>query len=350
MGGHRPPLQANSNASIARVPGPVRKNLGNAVASDNLAMTEFPPHMHPIFASFFSAVLFTTAASHGGTVVMEKETNPCPPDPLLVLDFGSSYVFESDFERGNDASGDAWATNFRLGYRIPFDGPAWGGMECSQWYVRLGVEYRRYDFNNSGGLPIPNTLQSASAIFAIEYLVYGRPAVYFEALPGLNFEHDIDADTFDVPVRIASAFKIVDNVYAVVGANYAGLRKYPILPIAGVQWRINDAWTLSLIPPDPRITYNPVPEWEFWAGGELTGGAFRTDSREVERNENLSNAVVSYSEYRAGLGFTFTKPGWRVEVAAGYAFQREFDYHRAEEKFETDEGAPFVRAELRLNF
>jgi len=287
---------------------------------------------------------------YGGTVVAGKETIECPPDPLLFVDFGSSYVFESDFERGDDASGDALSTNFRLGYRIPFDGPDWGGMDCSQWYVRLGVDYRRFDFNNSGGLPIPNTLQSASAIVAVEYLVRGRPAMFLEAFPGLYFEHDIDADTFDVPVRVASAFKITDNLFAVIGASYSGFRKYPFLPIAGVQWRINEAWTLHLLPPEPRIIYSPAPEWEFWVGGELTGGAFRTDSREVERNENLSNAVVTYSEYRAGLGFTYTKPGWRVEVGAGYAFQREFDYHRAEEGFETDEGAPYVRAELRVNF
>jgi len=306
--------------------------------------------MHPTFASIFSAVLLSTIAVHGGTVVVEKETNPCPPDPRLVLEFGSSYVFESDFERGHHASGDAWSTSFRLGYRIPFNGPDWSDMDCSQWYVRFGLDYSRYDFDNSGGLPIPNTLQSASAIFAIEYLVHGRPAILIEALPGLYFEHDIDADTFDMPARIAWAFKITNNVYAVAGASYAGFRKYPVLPIVGVQWQINDAWTLSLIPPDPRIIYSPAKEWEFWVGGEITGGAFRTDSREVERNENLSNAVVTYTEYRAGLGFTYTKPGWRVEVGAGYAFQREFDYHRAEERFKTDEGAPYLRAELQLNF
>lgn len=279
-----------------------------------------------------------------------QASEPCPPDPTLVIDFGSSYVFESDFKRGDDTSGDAWSTNFRLGYRIPFEGPQLANFECAQWYVRLGLDYERYDFNNSGGLPIPNTLQNAAAVIAVEYLVYGRPAVYLEALPGAYFEHDIDTDTFDVPVRVASAFKLMDKVYAVAGATYSGFRKYPVLPIVGVQWMINDHWTLSLMPPDPRLIYSPTPEWEFWAGGELIGGAFRTDSREVPRKEKLNNAVVTYSEYRAGLGFTYTKPSWRVEVAAGYAFQREFDYHRAEEGFETDEGAPYVRVDLRFNF
>jgi Domain of unknown function (DUF6268) len=306
--------------------------------------------MRPILLCVFGALLCSTVAVRSGVPVVEKQIAPCPPDPIVLVDFGSSYVFESDFERGDDAKGDAWSSNFRFGYRIPFDGPDWSQRDCSQWYIRLGADYSRFDFDNSGGLPIPNTLQSISAIVAVEYLVKGRTAFLFEAFPGLYFEHDIDSDVFDVPVRAAAALKISEGLYGVIGVSYSGFRKYPFLPIAGIQWQLNDAWTLSLVPPEPRIIYSPSPEWEFWAGGELTGGAFRTDSREVERKEKLSNAVVTYSEYRAGLGFTYTTEAWRVEVGAGYAFQREFDYHRAEEGFETDEGAPYVRAELRLKF
>lgn len=306
--------------------------------------------MRRILAFLFCSTLLAAANVHGGTMIESKASEPCPPDPRLVLDFGSSYVFESDFDRGDNANGDAWSKNFRLGYRIPFDGPQWINMDCSQWYVRLGLDYQRFDFSNSGGLPIPNTLQNVAAVVAVEFLVHGRPAIFLEALPGVYFEHDIDTDTFDVPARAASAFKVMDNVYGLIGVSYSGFRKYPVLPFAGVQWMINDQWTLSLMPPNPRLIYSPAPEWEYWVGGEIVDGAFRTDARKVDRKEKLNDAVLTYSEYRAGLGFTYTSPAWRLEVGAGYAFQRKFDYHRAEEGFKTDEGAPYVRVELRTNF
>ena len=37
----------------------------------------------------------------------------------------------------------------------------------------------------------------------------------------------------------------------------------------------------------------------------------------------------------------------QIELGAGYAFNRKFDFHRAEEGFETDEGAPFAKLEMR---
>ena len=39
-----------------------------------------------------------------------------------------------------------------------------------------------------------------------------------------------------------------------------------------------------------------------------------------------------------------------LDVGAGYAFRRKFDYHRAEEGYETDEGAPYVRVSFSAGF
>jgi hypothetical protein len=280
----------------------------------------------------------------------KKAVVNCPPDPLLIVNYRTSYVFESDFERGNDASGDAFSNQFRASYRIPFSGPEWGGYECSQWYLRIGADYSRFDFDHSGGLPIPNTLQSVSAVVAIEYLVNGQTAFILDTFPGAYFEHDINSGAFDAPTRMVGVVRLSDSFILVGGVSYAGLRSYPVIPIVGFQWTINDRWTLSLIPPDPKLIYKASDQCAFWVGAELNGGSFKTDNREVERKEKLSGAVVTYSEYRAGAGFTYSGETWRVELGGGYAFQRKFDFHRAEEGYETDEGAPYVGLEVRAQF
>lgn len=311
--------------------------------------------MRSTLAPLFSlgVLAFTSLAALAGTVIESKEvkeTKECPPDGRLVVDLRGSYVGRSDFERGHDASGDAAWGNFRLGYRIPFEGPALGGYDCSQWYFRVGADYTRFTFDHSGGLPLPNTLQSISAVVAVEYLVHGRTAFLLEAFPGAYFEQDITGDSFNIPVRIATVFKLGEGVYAVAGATYDGFRDIPVFPIVGVRWDINEHWALSLIPPDPRLIYSPNEQWEFWVGGEIMGGGFKTDGRDIERKRSLNGTPVSYSEYRAGAGFTYNQPNWSLEVGAGYAFQRKFDYYRAEEGYETDDGAPFVRVELRTKF
>ncbi|HEX8309696.1 MAG TPA: DUF6268 family outer membrane beta-barrel protein [Chthoniobacteraceae bacterium] len=275
-------------------------------------------------------------------------TEPCPPDPRLTFHASSSYVFESDFERGKNASGDALNTDIGFGYRIPL-GIEWPNTECGQWYLRLGARYSRFDFDNAGSLDLPNTLQGIAGVIALEYLVRGEIAVLLETRPGVYFEHDIDSEDFDAPTNLAVAFPITDNFYGVVGATAARFRSYPILPVIGFLWRVNPQWTVRAIVPDPRIIYSPSENLSFFVGGELAGGGFRVDG-DQNRQSNLRNAVVTYSEYRAQAGVTWRVERTELELSGGYAFQRKFDYYRAEEGYATDEGAPFVKFEVRTAF
>ena len=273
---------------------------------------------------------------------------PSRRDTQLIARFTTSYVFESDFERGDDASGDVWSKDFELGYRIPIE-IGWPRNGDGSWYLRLGGRYVHHDFNNDGGLPLPDSLQSVAGVIGLEYLIEGRRAILFDVQPGVYFEHDINDGAFDAPVRLAVPIPINDSFAFIVGAAYSRLRSYPLLPLVGFNWKINDRWTVAAIPPDPRIIYSASKNLHVWFGGELTGGSYRTDRREVNRRE-LSGAVVTYSDWRVGAGVTWESEHVTLEVGGGYAFQREFDFHRAEQSYKTDEGAPFARIEIQAAF
>lgn len=284
--------------------------------------------------------------SEGKRVMKEA----CPPDPLWLLHLRSSYTLESDFERGRDASGDSWFKALEFEHRIPLEGLQWPNVECGAWYLRLGGTYARWDFSHDGGLPLPNHLQSISGTIALEYLVRGKTGILLETEPGVYFENDIHSDSFDSPTKLALSYQLSERFVVVGGVSYTGLRSVPLIPIVGFVWTINDRLQVFAVPPEPKIIYTASEKLNFWVGGELTGGSFRTDGREVRRKEKLNNAVLTYSEYRAGAGVVFGSEGCQVEIAGGYAFQRKFDYHRAEEGYETDEGAPYVKVEFHSAF
>jgi hypothetical protein len=304
--------------------------------------------LFPTFAATALAICASTTFAGQPISDAKYAKEPYPPDPRLIFRLNSSYVLESDFERGHDAKGDAFSTDFEVGYRIPMSF-GWPNRDDGAWYLRLGARYLRFDFDNEGGLPLPNTLQGVAGVVALEYLVKGRRVILFEALPGVYFEHDIRSDAFDVPIKAALPLEINDSFAFIVGVSYVGMRSYPLLPIVGFNWRINDQWTVRAIPPDPRIIYTPRDDLNFWVGGELTGGAFRTDSR-YEKDAKLNNAVITYSDWRVGAGVTCRCDSLTFELSGGYSFQRKFDYHRAEEGFETDEGAPYVAMEITAAF
>ncbi len=303
--------------------------------------------------SFLSLV----AAAQGGVALEGKDAKAtvttCPPDTLTWVDLKSSVTFDSDYNRGHNAHGYSWNKEIELEHRIPLHLSDWPNVDCGHWYLRLGADYTRWDFGNSGGLPVPNTLQGISGILALEYVVQDSAVLMLETRPGAYFEHKVRGNSFDAPTLLYAPIyyhQSGDSSFALVaGAYYSDLLKYDVLPAGGFIWRTGKV-TARVIVPSPRITYQATDQLAFYVGGEITAGGFSTDTHNVDRKPSLNHAAVQYSEYRAGAGVSYKIHQCTLDVAAGYAFQRKFDFFRAEEGFPTNAGAPYVQVELKTGF
>ncbi len=309
----------------------------------------------PVYPLLAATALLTGPALAGQAVHTTHDgkksvVEPCPPTSRVLFGLDSSYVFESDFDSGShpDAKGDAYSGSVDLGYRIPL-GEGWPNTECGAWHLRLGARYARHDFGNSGGLPLPNHIQTLAGVIALEYLVSNETAILIETRPGVYFENDIAGRNFDSPTTIGFAFRLSDSFIGVVGASYGGFRAYPILPGLGFKWTMSDRLTLTAIFPKASLDYSFSGSCGGYIGAEYVGDSVRVD-RQPGRSGRLQHAVLGYSEYRAGLGVKFKLGSLSGEIGGGYAFQRKFDYHRADLAWETDEGAPYIKAELHAAF
>jgi hypothetical protein len=265
--------------------------------------------------------------------------------PLSVYRASNSYVFESQFENRPGSSGDVYSGTVDTGWRVPLQTSDAG----TGWFLHLGTRYERYSFGNSGGLPLPNTLQEVSGLVALEYFKEGDLGVLVQIRPGFYFENEVGGGAFDAPITAGVAVPVFDSFYALVGFNAAFLRSVPVLPSLGFFWRLNPRWTLLASAPEPRITFQPNRHLALWLGGQMLGGGYQVD-RSEGRPAGLSGTVVTYSEYRTGAGVRWSGDLLSAELAGGYAFMRQFDYARENTAYRTDEGAPYLQAELRLQF
>jgi hypothetical protein len=70
----------------------------------------------------------------------------------------------------------------------------------------------------------------------------------------------------------------------------------------------------------------------------------------TERKLQLDDALVQYSEYRAGLqvGYSGFKP-FKIIVGAGTTIQRNFDFFRVNQSKRTDP-APYIRVAAEAKF
>jgi len=308
--------------------------------------------------SFLAAAAFSTPLALAGDPTIDyKAAQPvaCPPDTLDWVTVKGEYTFTNDFERGHDSKGDATHTDFEYDHRIPVNlFNSWPNVECGHWYFRLGAEYDRWDFGNSGKLPIPNTLQSASGIVALEYVVNDGAAIMLETRPGVYFEHNARRDSIDAPTKLY--FPIYhhkdanSSVTVITGVAYTNLLSYQFLPIVGIDYETGK-WEVRAVVPAPRIIYQATDRVGVYVGGEVTGGGFRSDAHEdYPGKPQLSNAIVTYSEFRAGAGVTYKISRCTLDLGAGYAFDRKFDYSNADQGFKASNGSPYISGTLRIGF
>ena len=305
--------------------------------------------------SLGGAWLITAANTTAGPTEPDSKTSAPPVAPAQntypdAFKADASYVFSSPIRfaekrigKGNEVHGEV-----RYSRRIPITG---------NWYFHFGIDYEQFDFGGSkSGAPgpLPGCLQDLNAPIGIAYLVNNQIGFLAQVRPGVYFEHRIDSGAFDIPVEIGGVIPIKNGkLYLTYGIGTSNLRHYPVIPNLGVVWLINDKWRLMGVAPEPRLIYTYNDRLSLWLGGEVLIQSFKTDRNDfapVGQGKTTSGSVVDYTEARAGLGFSYTPwKDWDLNVAGGYALEREFDFWRAKKCYTADP-APFVRAQLKVAF
>jgi hypothetical protein len=260
-----------------------------------------------------------------------------------LFEIDSSYVFESDLHRGG-SFGDQYAisNSFSYGHRFLLSG---------HLYLNLGISYDRFDFGSTGA-PVPEHLQGVAGNISVEYMHNNDIGAFIQVKPGFYTEDDFDSASFDAPITVGRIFVLQpDKLYVFVGANASFLRgQFPVIPLAGVIWMPSDKLKFIGLLPEPRVIYSPCNKWDFWAGGQLLGGSFRTDRDDTIVPHKLSNAQVDYTDYRVGGGFIYSPTdAITIDFGGGYSLQRKFDFYRADMTFKTDP-APYLRLEIKAKF
>jgi hypothetical protein len=257
-----------------------------------------------------------------------------------LVEFDSTYTFESNFRDPRLGDGSSLYTDISYDHRFQVRG---------NWCLRLGLEYERFDFGGSDN-GLPDELHGVFAHLAYEYVVHDRPAAGIRLHPGFYFQDRINADAFDIPFKLFAGFPLKkDKVFAFVGLG-GGLYQDPIVgPGGGIVWLISDKMRLEGVFPKPALVYNPSDDWQFRIYGDILYETFRTGDVVTPKFE-LHNAVLEYSEWRAGLQASYSGfAGFKINAGAGWTIRRTFDFYRADRR-EKAEPAPFVRLAIEGKF
>src|SRR5438874_8827663 len=141
------------------------------------------------FLSLISPVLAGTG--------LELQPGPSPSEEnrnsTEIFNYETVYTGNSDFKdyRGKFGDGDSLYNQFSYDHRFLITG---------KWYLRVGVEYERYDFGGTDN-GLPDHLQAASGHLAIEYVSHDFAGISLELDPGVYFQDNVTGDAFDIPIK-----------------------------------------------------------------------------------------------------------------------------------------------------
>ena len=221
--------------------------------------------------------------------------------------------------------------------------------------LRLGAEWERFSFGFSQQTALPNTLQSFRAVMGLDMQFSDSIIVRAEAQPGLynsGLGH-LDWDDFNLPFIIGGTYIYSPSLQFVLGVSVDVERKYPVLPAAGIRWKLGPQWLLDAVMPTPRLQYEMSRYVSLYAGATVKETTYRVDdnfgtSHGIPR---LDNAILTYSEIRTGTGFDWKiSPVVTFTGEVGYQPYREFDFYRADVTYHHDGGAPYGTISLHSTF
>jgi hypothetical protein len=289
-------------------------------------------------------IVVGAASAVAGPANLELQPSPAPADENSrdLFNYETTYTFNSDFKESKLGDGDSIYNDFSYDHRFLITG---------KWYFRAGVEYERYDFGGSDN-GLPDHLQAASGHLALEYVVKDFPGISIELDPGVYFQDNVSSDAFDIPGKAYVTFPLKkDKIFAVVALGWGIYQDPPVAPGGGIIWIFSDQLRLQAVFPKPALVYQPNDDWEFRIMGELNYTSFRTDDvLTTEQKLQLHNAIVQYSEDRAGVQIAYTGiKHFKLIGGAGVTVERNYNFFRVHQTKSTDP-APYVRIAAEAKF
>jgi len=196
--------------------------------------------------------------------------------------------------------------------------------------LRFGFEWQRFSFDVPDHVAVPRVLQQASGVLGFDYQIADEWLMRVETEPGIygDFEN-INWRDFDSPLIIGCIYLASADVQWFLGLRVDVRCEYPVLPVAGVRWKLSDEWTLNFMLPSPRVEYQVNDRLTLYTGAGIEAGTFATGetfgSDHGERK--LNGTIVDFLEFRLNAGFSWKlNPHVTVEAEAGHMPYREFDF------------------------
>lgn len=270
-----------------------------------------------------------------------------PPASRFEFSLGGSATGEGDADYAGHPLGTIETRSIRGS--VQFRETATEGIR-----YRVGVAFEQFTLDATSGVPVPERLQSHAIDLGATWSITPGWTLSAAVQPGLFGDSDASSrDAFAAPATLLALWQPTPRWSLGAGVRYHTLGRNELMPFLSARWQITSAWTLSLGAPRTEIAFTFDRATTFFAGASFEGGAFAIDDPSLVAPAGypgLRETKLEYREIRAGAGIRRQlSSSSRLQLEAGSALDRRFDYYERDLKIEAD-AAAFVAVSLVMSF
>lgn len=250
---------------------------------------------------------------------------------------GGSFTGAGDLEFAGATLGEVETTRYRFegSYMIPIS---------ESWMFEIGGEYNLLQTDHSlNASLIPEDLTKIALNLRTFWNIDEKWALSASLSPGFYGDDEVDfSDAFNAPLMLLGQWQKSDSVSVAFGLRVDAFSDMPVLPVLGVNWKINPEWELALGAPRTELRYKWSEQLSLYGGAAFEGESYAVNNPSLVTplGRPLRDTYVSESEIRALLGLEYQlQSGLKFTVEGGYAFDRKFDYHEQNVELDIDSGA-----------
>ncbi|GAA5121029.1 TonB-dependent receptor [Luteolibacter yonseiensis] len=273
----------------------------------------------------------------GLTLVSAGALRAQPPQERYSIMLGGSVTGSGDAEYSGDKLGEVETARYSVeaSHMIPVG---------EQWMFEAGLGYNLLQTDQSAGAPlVPEDLTK----FAVNLRAIWRRddewSVLASISPGFYGDDEVDvSDGLNVPLMVLGKWQKTENLSLALGVRVDVFSEMPVLPVFGVEWKINSEWQLALGAPRTELRYQWNEHLSLYGGAALEGESYAVDNPSLvtASGRSMGDTYLSEMEIRAVAGFEYRfDTGVTLNVEGGYSFGREFDYYDKDVKLEVDPAA-----------
>lgn len=290
-----------------------------------------------------SGALLSLHASGGDASPAAAAVESRPPTIQSWVDTSYTAAGAAKFRGAKGEDSDAFSLGLGAGGRVGLDGG---------WSVPLGIQSQNHFLDELASAPVPGRIHTLGFSAGLERRLNEQWSVGLMLSPKIYKFEDLGANDIGLSGGLYASWIYSSTLRFAFGLIVAPDSDVPVLPVAGLDWQINDRFDLSLMYPRPRLSYRIDDRWKLHLGADVNSVTFRTsDTFGNERAmPRYNDALATYRDIRVGFGV-----GYRVsnsvslEAETGYSVSRQFRYSRIDEHV-SFESAPYCRLGISARF